>query len=88
MNMSVSFDDDNSARYNVWVAQPENGAAYAVTRIGNKTSVRLGKASVTLHSVPLANGESRTARGTFDLASSAPDLKRDLRLTAAHGVVC
>lgn len=80
-NMSISFDDDNSAWYNVWVAQPENGAAYAVTRIGNKTSVRLGKASVTLHAVPLANGESRTARGTFDLANGAPDLKLDLRVT-------
>ncbi|MES1186597.1 MAG: calcium-binding EGF-like domain-containing protein [Myxococcales bacterium] len=80
-NMSVSFDDDNSAWYNVWVAQPENGKAYSVTRIGNKTSVRLGKASVTLRGVPLPNGESRTARGTFDLASGAPDLKLDLRVT-------
>jgi len=44
-NVSISFDDDNSAWYNVWVAQPANGTEYAVTRIGNKTNVRLGKAS-------------------------------------------
>lgn len=79
-NASISFDDDNSAWYNVWVAQPANGTDYAVTRIGNKTNVRLGKASVTLASVPLANSESRTARGGFDLASGAPDFKLDLRV--------
>jgi hypothetical protein len=73
-NVSVTFDDDNAAWYNVWVAQPENGTAYAVTRNGNKTSVRLGKASVALRSVPLANGESRAARGNFDLVNGAPVL--------------
>jgi hypothetical protein len=73
-HVSVTFDDDNAAWYNVWVAQPENGTAYAVTRNGNKTSVRLGKASVALRSVPLANGELRAARGNFDLVNGAPVL--------------
>ena len=36
------------ASYNVWVAKPGNVTDYAVTRIGNKTNVRLGKASVRL----------------------------------------
>jgi hypothetical protein len=68
------------ASYNVWVAKPGNGTDYAVTRIGNKTNVRLGKASVTLAPVPLGNSESRTARGAFGLASGAPDFKLDMRV--------
>ncbi len=66
-NISVTFDDDDSSWYNTWVNQPENGSTYLATRVGNKTVVRLGKPSVTLHTVTLANGASRTAVGNLEL---------------------
>jgi hypothetical protein len=71
-NISSTFDDDDSTWYNVWVAQPGNGSTYAVSRNGNKTVVRLGKPSVTLAAVPLANGQSRTALGDLQLADGTP----------------
>jgi hypothetical protein len=70
-DITVTFDDDDSAWHDIWAAQPENGTAYAVSRDGNKTVVRLGKPSVTLHAVPLANGTSRTARGVLGLQAGA-----------------
>ena len=70
-NISVTFDDDDSVWYDMWVAQAQNGTAYAVTRNGSKTTVRLGNASVMLPLVPLADGESRTASGSLGLADGA-----------------
>jgi hypothetical protein len=71
--VAVVFDDASSSWYNVWVAQPQNGTAYAVSRTAdNRTRGRLGKASITLPAVPLNNGESRAARGSFGLANGAP----------------
>jgi len=72
-NISVTFDDGDSRWHDVWMAQPENGTAYSVSSDGSKTTVRLGKAGVTLHAVPLHDGESRTARGNIaGLPSGAP----------------
>jgi len=78
-NMSFTFDDADSAWYNIWVAQPDHGTAYAVTRDGNKTVVRMGKANVTLAPVPLADGQSRTALGVLGLAAGAPLTKLALQ---------
>jgi hypothetical protein len=64
-NISYAFDDGDLKWHDVWVAQPENGTAYSVSSSGGKTTVRLGKASVTLHTVPLNNGESRTGKGSL-----------------------
>ncbi len=73
-NISFAFDDSDSQWHDVWVAQPENGTAYSVSRTSDgKTTVRLGKASLTLHAVPLHDGESRTARGNLaGLPAGAP----------------
>jgi hypothetical protein len=72
-SISVTFDDGDLRWYDSWVAQPENGTAYSVSSDGSKTTVRLGKGGVTLHAVPLHDGESRTARGSIaDLPSGAP----------------
>ncbi|HEX2735066.1 MAG TPA: hypothetical protein VHM70_25850, partial [Polyangiaceae bacterium] len=79
--IAVSFDDLDSAWYNVWAAQPENGTAYSLTHIGTSTTVRLGKAAVTLHSVPLANGQSRTAHGNLSLPSGTSQTALNLQTT-------
>jgi hypothetical protein len=74
-NISFAFDDSDSQWHDVWVAQPENGTAYSVSTDASKatTTVRLGKAGVPLHAVPLHDGESRTARGSISgLPSGAP----------------
>jgi hypothetical protein len=79
--VAVTFDDLDSAWYNVWAAQPENGTAYSLTHIGTSTTVRLGKAAVTLHSVPLANGQSRTAHGNLSLPSGTSQTALNLQTT-------
>ena len=74
-NISVTFDDGDSSWHDVWVAQPENGTAYSLSSDGSSktTTVRLGKAGVSLHAVPLHDGESRTARASIaGLPSGAP----------------
>lgn len=81
-NISYTFDDADLKWHDVWVAQPENGTAYSVSSSGGKTTVRLGKASVTLYAVPLHNGESRTGKGSLSgLPYGAPLTTLSLQAT-------
>jgi hypothetical protein len=83
-DIEVSFDDGDSSWFNIWTAQSGNGTAYKVTRNGSQTVVRLGQSSITLQSVPLSNGSSRTALASLTLPTGAPVTTLALQATLVN----
>jgi hypothetical protein len=74
--------------YDTWVHQPNSGSDFVATQANGTTTVRLGVNRVVLNAVPLAAGESRTAKGTFNLPSSTTaTLQVQATLTDAGGAV-
>ena len=84
-DVEVSFDDADLSWFNVWSAQANQGTDFTVTNGGGQTKVRLGINSVTLSSVTLANGVTRTATASVDIPPGTPKTTLQMQATLTDG---
>ena len=89
IDIEMEFTDPVQAWHNVWAAAPgASDGSYAVSwnSATGKTTVRLGKASVSLPAVPLAAGTTVTAEGLLYIDSTVhPGAQLDLDATLRDG---
>ena len=87
--MEVTFDDADSAWFNVWNSQVGNGTTFAVRHNNgtNSTTVRLGAFGVALNPAPLMAGQSRSATGNINPTSGTLTLQLGAILTDSGGQV-
>jgi hypothetical protein len=94
-DLTMTLDDPTQAFFTAW--QPGAGTAYSLTSANGQTTVRLGRTSVVLASVPFAAGQTVTATATGSIAQGESGVELQIAATltdstgarlVANGLTC